>query len=275
VAHSLFRCGSEQGGQRAEEVGLFADGGESLDGGGEVLEEVGFTEVATEVAVGADGLHEALGGTEEEGFAELLKGAAGELGVILEEFFALGAAEVDVGVKKERGEVILGEAEAEALVVDEPGVAFCEHDVLALEVAMDEAAGEAGEGVAKFAKGGLGGAGGVIGKFAMAVGANVVFEEVILLPLIKGFIEGGLELEVIGGGEFGLGDGVDFGDFLEGELVVMAQFRPGGLPVGVEVFVTEVLEPDAEAGGVVVEDGGDVNAEFGEALGGGGELGVV
>jgi len=241
----------------------------------EVLEEVGFGEVAAEVAVGADGLHEALGGAEEEGFAELLKGAAGELGVVLEKFFALGAAEVDVGVKEEGGEVIFGEAEAEALVIDEPSVAFGEHDVLALEVAMDEAAGEAGEGVAEFAEGGLGGAGGVVGKFAMAVGADVVFEKVILLPLIEGFIEGGLELEVIGGGEFGLGDGVDFGDFLEGALVVVAQLRPGVLTVGVEVFVAEVLEPDAEAGGVVVEDGGDVNAEFGEALGGGGKLGIV
>jgi hypothetical protein len=220
-------------------------------------------------------LHEALGGAEEEGFAELLKGAAGELGVVLEKFFALGAAEVDVGVKEEGGEVIFGEAEAEALVIDEPSVAFGEHDVLALEVAMDEAAGEAGEGVAEFAEGGLGGAGGVIGKFEMAVGADVVFEKVILLPLIEGFIEGGLELEVIGGGEFGLGDGVDFGDFLEGALVVVAQLRPGVLTVGVEVFVAEVLEPDAEAGGVVVEDGGDVNAEFGEALGGGGKLGIV
>jgi hypothetical protein len=34
-----------------------------------VLEEVGFAEVAAEVSVGAQGLHEALGGAEEEGFA--------------------------------------------------------------------------------------------------------------------------------------------------------------------------------------------------------------
>lgn len=109
----------------------------------------------------------------------------------------------------------------------------------------------------------------------MEVGAHEVLQEVILLPLVESFVEGGLELEVIGVGEFGLGDGVDFGDFLEGELVAESQLGPRGLAVGVEVFLAEVLQPDAEAGGVVVKDGGNADAEFGEALGGGGELGIV
>ena len=64
-----------------------------------MLEEVGFAEVAAEVAVSADGLHEALGGAEEEGLAELVEGGASEVGVILEELLALGAGEVDVGVE--------------------------------------------------------------------------------------------------------------------------------------------------------------------------------
>jgi hypothetical protein len=83
------------------------------------------------------------------------------------------------------------------LVVDEPGEAIGEHDVLALEIAMDEALGEAGEDVAELAECGFGRAGGVIGKFTAEVGADVVVEEVVLFPLIEGFIEGRLELGVI------------------------------------------------------------------------------
>lgn len=146
----LLGEGLEEGGQGAEQVGLFADRGEALHGGGEVLEKVGFAVIAAEVAVGADGLHEALGGAEQEGLAQPLEGGAGEVGVVLQQFLALGAGEVDVGVKQQGGEVVFGEAEAEALVVNEPCGAVGEHDVLALEVAMHEAARQAGEDVAKF-----------------------------------------------------------------------------------------------------------------------------
>jgi hypothetical protein len=82
-------------------LGLFADAVEAFDGGRDVLEEVGFAEIAAEVSVGAQGLHEALGGAEEESFAELGEGEATEVGVVLEEFFALGAGEADVGVVEE------------------------------------------------------------------------------------------------------------------------------------------------------------------------------
>jgi hypothetical protein len=140
---------------------------------------------------------------------------------------------------------------------------------------MDEALGEAGEYVAELAECDFGGAGGVIGEFAAEVGADVVVEEVVLFPLIEGFIEGRLEFGMVGEGEFGFGDGVDFGDFLEGELVMGAEMWPGVEAMGVEVVLTEVLEPDAEAGGIVVKDGGDVDAEFGEAVGGGCKFWVV
>jgi hypothetical protein len=68
---------------------------------------------------------------------------------------------------------------------------------------------------------------------------------------------------------------MDFGDFLEGELILGAEIWPGVEAMGVEIVLTEVLEPDAEAGGIVVKDGGDVDAEFGEAVGGGCKFGVV
>jgi hypothetical protein len=96
-----------------------------------------------------------------------------------------------------------------------------------------------------------------------------------LLPEVEGVVEGGFEFGLIFGGELGFCDGVDFGCFLEGGFIPGAEDVPGFVAVGVEVVPTEVLEPDAEAAFVVVEDGGDMDAEGGEALGGGGELGVV
>jgi hypothetical protein len=265
----------KEAGDGAEDLGLFADAVEAFDGGGDVLEEVGFAEVAAQVAVGAEGLHEALGGAEEEGFAELGEGEAAEIGVVLEEFLALGAGEVDVGVVKEGGEVVFGEAEAEALVVDKPGAIFVDEDVLALEVAMDEAAGQGGEASTEIGEGLLDGGAVFVRELFLKVAADEVVEEVVLLPEVEGAVEGGFEFDLIVRGELGFGDGVDFGDFLEGKVVPNAEGFPGFVAVGVEVVTAEVLEPDAEAAFVVVEDGGDVDAEGGEAAGGGSEFGVV
>ena len=256
-------------------MGFFADAIEAFDGGGDVLEEVGFAEVAAEVSVGAQGLHKALGGAEEEGFAEFGEGEAAEVGVVLEEFLTLGAGEVDVGVVEEGGEVVFGEAEAEALVVDEPGAVFVDEDVLALEVAMDEAAGQGGEASAEVAEGLFDGGAIFVRELFLKVAADEVVEEVVLLPEVEGVVEGGFEFDLIVRGELGFGDGVDFGDFLEGGFIPGAEDIPGFVPVGVEVVPAEVLEPDAEAAFVVMEDGGDMDAEGGEALGGGGEFGVV
>ena len=262
-------------GDGAEDLGFFADAIEAFDGGGDVLEEVGFAEVATEVAVGTEGLHEALGGAEEEGFAELGEGEAAEVGVVLEEFLALRAGEVDVGVIEEGGEVVLGKAEAEALVVDEPGAVFVNEDVLALEVPMDEAAGQGGEASAEIGEGLLDGGAVFVREFFLKVAADEVVEEVVLLPEVEGVVEGGFEFGLIFGGQLGFGDGVDFGDFPEGGFIPRAEDIPGFVAVGVEVVAAEVLEPDAEAAFVVVEDGGDMDAEGGEAAGGGSEFGVV
>lgn len=256
-------------------MGFFADAIEAIDGGGDVLEEVGFAHVAAEVSVGAEGLHEALGGAEEEGFAEFREGEAAEVGVVLEEFFALGAGEADVGVVEEGSEVVFGEAEAEALVVDEPGAVFVDENVLALEVAVNEAAWEGGEAAAKVGEGLLDGGAVFVGEFGLEVAADEVVEEVVLLPEVEGVAEGGFEFGLVLWGEMGFGDAVDFGDFLEGQMVPGAEGFPGFVTVGVEVVRAEVLEPDAEAAFVVMEDGGDVDAEGGEAAGGGGEFRVV
>lgn len=187
----------------------------------------------------------------------------------------MGAGEVDVGVVEEGGEVVLGKAEAEALVVDEPGAVFVNEDVLALEVPMDEAAGQGGEASAEVAEGLFDGGAIFVRELFLKVAADEVVEEVVLLPEVEGVVEGGFEFDLIVRGELGFGDGVDFGDFLEGGFIPGAEDIPGFVPVGVEVVPAEVLEPDAEAAFVVMEDGGDMDAEGGEALGGGGEFGVV
>lgn len=53
---------------------------------------MGFAEIATEVAIGAEGLHQALGGTKEECLPDLGEGKATEVGVELKQFLALRAA---------------------------------------------------------------------------------------------------------------------------------------------------------------------------------------
>lgn len=148
-------------------------------------------------------------------------------------------------------------------------------DVLALEVAVHEAAGQGGEASAEIGEGLLDGGAVFVWEFFLKVAADEVVEEVVLLPEVEGVVEGGFEFGLIFGGELGFCDGVDFGGFLESGFIPRAEDVPGFVAVGVEVVPAKVLEPDAEAAFVVVEDGGDVDAEGGEAAGGGGELGVV
>lgn len=94
-------CSPKQRQQIAQRIAALADGGQAGGGGGDVLLEVGLAHVAAEIAVGAEGLHETLGGAEVEGLAEFEEGDAAMLGIGVEQVVALAVGERDVGIEKE------------------------------------------------------------------------------------------------------------------------------------------------------------------------------
>jgi hypothetical protein len=235
-------------------LGFLADAIEALNGGGDMLEELGFSKIAAEVSVGPQSLHETLGGAEEEGFSKLGEREMPEVGIILQQLFALRAGERDVGIVKQGGEIVFGKTQAEALVIDEPSFVFVQQDVLTLEVAVDKAAWQAGETAAEFGEALFHGGAAFIWEIPVEVSADEVVEEIVLLPEVKAVVKGGL---------------------LEGGLVAGAEDFPGFVSVGVEIISTEILKPNAEAVGIVQKNGGDMNAESGEAAGGGREFGIV
>jgi hypothetical protein len=256
-------------------LGFLADAIEALNGGGDMLEELGFSKIAAEVSVGPQSLHETLGGAEEEGFSKLGEGEMPVVGIILQQLFALRAGERDVGIVKQGGEIVFGKTQAEALVIDEPSFVFVQQDVLTLEVAVDKAAWQAGETATELGEALFHGGAAFIWEIPVEVSADKVVEEIVLLPEVKAVVKGGLEFGTVLSGEAHFRDGVNFRDFLEGGLVAGAEDFPGFVSVGVEIISTEILKPNAEAVGIVQKNGGDMNTESGEAAGGGREFGIV
>ena len=139
----------EEGCERGEIVDLCGHGAEVGECGWDVVEEMAAFPYESEETVGAEGLHEALHGAELEGVLEvgwdLRAVRTGLCAVIGEEFVAFGVGEGDVGIEEDGGEVVLSEPVAHALEVDEAGVVVADDDVLGLEIAVDEEAGEGGE----------------------------------------------------------------------------------------------------------------------------------
>ena len=256
-------------------MGFFANGAEAFDSGGNVLEKVGLALVAAQIAVGTKGLHQALGCAEQEGLAQACEGKLAEIGIVLQELLALRAGQVHIRVVKEGGEIVFGKAKAEALVIDKPSPALVKQDVLALEITVDQTARESSQPAAEFGEGLLDRSTGFIRKIPAEVRADEVVEKVVLLPEIEVIIKRRFKLGEIRGLELGLGDRMDFGGLLECHLVQGTQLVPGVIAMSVQIITSQVLEPDAEPGFIMDEDGGHMDAQSGEAAGGGGELGIV
>ncbi len=109
---------------------------EGFDGGGDVLTIPVVLAVEGDVGEGTEGLHEALGGAfvEEGGFGAFV----GDVFPEVEEFVAFVRGVVHVGVEDEGGEVVFLATAAESLEVDEEDLVVLDHEVLRLEVTMDE-----------------------------------------------------------------------------------------------------------------------------------------
>lgn len=149
--------------------------------------------IGDDVSVCAEGLHEALSGAavEEGGFGAFV----GDVFPEVEEFLAFFGGVVHVGIKDEGGEVVFLASAAQALEVDEIDFVVFDHEVLRLEIAMDEMFVGGAEGFGDFEEG-------VVFLQGIWVFFEVVFDEVIeevaLLPAVEVGIEGGHEFEVGG-----------------------------------------------------------------------------
>jgi hypothetical protein len=117
------------------------DGDKARQGDRDVCEEIEAAFFVAQKTVGAESLHEPLGGAAEvvlvEFSADVAAGFADALAVELQEAFLFGIREIYVGVQHEGGEVVLGEAEAHALKVDETWLAVANNHVLGLKITMD------------------------------------------------------------------------------------------------------------------------------------------
>ena len=243
------------------------------DGGGDVFEKMGAGVGVAEFAVGAEGLHEALHGAEVVEGSEVRRifhACGGE--VVREERVALGGGEAHVGVEQEGGEVVLREAGAEALEINERGLAVADHHVLALEIAVHEAARFGGELGGDFAEARAVHLRGDVGGAHFEVPAEAVLDEVVLLPFVERGVEGRLERRSVAGEvcfrvqECGL---------FEGEFVEAAALRPGGVAKGEEVFAADVFHDHDALDGIVHEDGRHADSGAGEKARDVGVAGIV
>jgi hypothetical protein len=133
---------------------------ESFLRGRDVGEEFGLAFHLAEKSVSPEGLHEPLHRALGEAFFKSGAGF-GVSGFFFEgkiksnEVVRLRRRELAVGIVDHRGEVILGQTPAQALVVDEVAATVAEHHVGALEIAVDECSRQGREFVAESGKGAI------------------------------------------------------------------------------------------------------------------------
>ena len=184
--------------------------------------------------------------------------------VVRQELLALGGGERDVGVEQERGEVVLCEAGAQALEVDEADFAGAHDDVLALEIAVDETARLAAQ---------------MLGDFQQPraitllceprdmhaeVPAQAVLEEIILLPAVERGVEDGLQVaQRIGVGR-AMRLGVEDERLVERALVERAARGPRCLALAPQIRLARILHEDEALGFIVEMDARHAHTDAGE-----------
>ena len=128
-----------QGAETWDGVGYIAERSER---GGNVAQKIGFVLGVPEKTVGAEGLHKALEGAEAKDMLEI--GFIVGDGVLIKrkELGAFGGVEVHVRIVEQRGKIVMGQAETHSLEIDHPGGLGMDENVLRLEIAMKQHAGE-------------------------------------------------------------------------------------------------------------------------------------
>ena len=117
---------------------------------------------------------------------------------------------------------------------------------------------------------------GEAGVFAEGIAgeAEMLFDEVldkvVLLPLVRRFLEGGHRFQVLG--DF---DVEELVELLEDRAIVGGPFFPRAVLERKEVLVSEVLDESEVLGSVIIDDGGDVETDTLQEMGEGEEKRVV
>jgi len=174
---------------------------------------------------------------------------------------------VHVGIVKEGGEVVFLAAHAEALEVDDEGLAIVKHQVLGLEVAMNHV----GRGGAEtFCQAKEDGVFAESGRVFPEVRFDEILKKVFLFRAVEWFVEDGLEFEILRRA------GVEkcFELFEGGAIVGLAIFERGVLEAE-EIMIAEILDERDVAAEVVVKDAGDVESGSAQEFRNGEEVGVV
>lgn len=209
----------EDGSEGVFERGVGDDFFKAGDGGGDLGEIPLVVLIVAEVGECAEGLHEALGGTVLENGLDGLFFA--DFFPEVEELAAVLGGVIHVGVVEEGGEVIFLAAHTEALEVDDVDLVAVKHEVFRLEVAVHHVGGGGAETFGEAEEDGVFAEfGGVLAE----VGFDEVLEEVFLLPAVEGFVEKGLEIEVLWRASV-----EELVELFEGGAVVGLAFFEGGV----------------------------------------------
>jgi putative membrane-bound dehydrogenase-like protein len=206
-----------------------------------------------EFAISAEGLHEPLHRAKVVDGHEMRfvvrAGTVEAAEVVVQKFRPLIGSERDVRVEQKRGEVVLSQARTQPLKVDEADFAVANDDVLALKIAVNEAAWLRSEMLANLQET-L--AVCVLVHFRSAqseMALEAVFDEIILLP----FVERGVEFLLEMGASLGsVGAGVEDERLVQRSLVKCAPLDPRSLSKAPQIRASGVFHED-ETLGLAVE----------------------
>ncbi len=208
----------------------------------DMIQEVSPAVLVTELSVGPECLHQPLHSAQIEGRHELgflpCAGAVQSAEVMCEQFVPLGLRERHVRIEQQRHEVVLSEAGAKTLKVDETNLAVANHYILTLKIAVNETARQRGEMLRDFPEPcavyvvvHI-----VSGQAEMA--RKAVLQEIVLLPLVKRGVEFWLKFRTV---RAGVGPGVEYQRLVERALVECATLEPRRIAESPQVQLTGVF----------------------------------
>ena len=190
-----------------------ADFGQIRHRSGDVLLVVRFAEIAAQIGIRAQCLHQPLRGAEVKHLTHVAESQTAMIGIIAQQVGALRPRKVHIGIVEQRGEIVFREAKTQTLVIDQPSVLSTNEHVLALEIPMHQTARQAGQAAAELPERFMRGVVLGIGKITPQVAAHKVFQEVVLLPFVERLIKAGFEFLNIGRRQRLFSNGMKFGRF--------------------------------------------------------------
>ena len=261
----LARQGGENGAQGVETLDAGDHFPQRREGGRNMIEKIGSFLHQAEEAVGAQRLHEALHRAKIIYSREIgghhFASRAPFREIVFEQFVAFRRCEVDIRIVQQRGQIVLHEAGAQSLEIDEAGAPIIDHDILRLKVTMHEDPGTAVEELGDLGKPVHVAAGLDIFALELKDAAEAILEEIILFPAVKFAVEFGLQLRRLDR-RSGVRPRVQDQHLVERVLIEVAPHRPRLLAVAPKIAITQVFHPNQALGFVVKINLRHAHADF-------------